>query len=1212
MYTYEEALAQSLQYFNGNELAANVFLSKYALRDKQGNLHESTPDEMHRRLAKEFARIEAKKFKQPYTEDFIYGVFKNYAQLIPQGSPMYGIGNPYRIVSLSNCFVIESPHDSYAGIFLTDQQIAQISKRRGGVGSDISTLRPDGESVNNSAATTSGATSFMHRFSYTGNEVGQKGRRGAQMITISVHHPDILKFATIKNDDKSVTGANISIRLTDEFLLAVDKDEDYELRWDSLDGKQHIRRMISAKLVWNTIIHSAWLRAEPGLLFWDNIIANSPADCYSDLGFKTISTNPCYHPDSLLLTSNGYVSFIDLFCQNIDPLVITDDRVSYPDPNKQEESAAWNIDMKQCGTTLRQASKPFITQKNVDIVKIITDMGFELKVTPDHHIATVRGMIQAKDLDVETDHILISTPTPLTSIKNRQPQTIDEHCGLLMGLIAGDGTCDKNRERVHCDFWGDEQQKMLQMCIQSINFIYEHANKIDKYNSKNKKLAPYFIVYDNNRNKIRVSSGFLGKYLNKYYNFNRNTKHIVPKIILNQSRMPIGLFYVAGIFYCDGSVQGSRKSGFSVRLAQSNKAMLLDIQKILHSNGIIFKIYKRRGEHTALIDGKHYKCKSQYELISIGGHYLSYYNTIGFLDSYKDQKLQSILNIKQPNVKQQFISSIKSIKNCEKSDVYCINEPITRSVVVDGITARRCGEIPLSAYDSCRLLVINLMSCVINAFTDAAIFDFDRLKTLAYIAQRLMDDLVDLEIECIHKIIQKIKDDPEPDPIKQIELDLWNNVLQAAENGRRTGTGETAIGDVIAALGIKYGSQDSIDLVDKIYKTMKLSAYRCSVDMAQELGPFKYYDADREVDCVYIQRIKEEDPQLYVDMVKYGRRNIACLTTAPTGSVSTQSSLTDGRTTLFGTTSGIEPCYLATYTRRKRINPGDDGAKVTFIDNLGEGWMEFDVNHNGLELWLHNNPGKTYEDSPYYGSCAPDIDWIKRVELQSAAQQHVDHAISSTINLPNDVKEEEVAKIYHAAWINGLKGITVYRDGCRSGILVEKKKDTFPNERPRELPCDVHHITVQNKQYFVLVGLLDGRPYEVFAGKNGYLTKTIKSGKIIRKRKDFYKAVFDDSDGVELSPITASTSEMEECITRLTSGLLRVGADMHFIVRQLEKVGEKQAEMHSFARSITRALKKYIPDGTKEKGVCEECGAESLIRQEGCLSCNNCGWSKCL
>lgn len=808
MYTHDEVMAASLDYFGGNDLAANVFVTKYALRNEVDELVEKTPDDMHRRMAREFARIERDKYAAPLDEETIYQWFKGFKKIIPQGSPMYGIGN-HKAVSLSNCFVVESTYDSYGGIFYTDEHIAQISKRRGGVGYDISYLRPEDMAVNNSARTTTGATSFMHRFSHTGNEVGQHGRRGAQMISMSVHHPSIERFATIKNDGKSVTGANISVRLTDEFLTAVKNDTEYELRWPVV-GHPQVSRMVSARKIWNLIIHSAWFRAEPGLLFWDNIIRESPADCYKD--FKTISTNPC-------------------------------------------------------------------------------------------------------------------------------------------------------------------------------------------------------------------------------------------------------------------------------------------------------------------------------------------------------------------------------------------------------------GEIPLSAYDSCRLMAINIFHCVDDPFTYKAKLNKDNLFNAAYITQRLMDDLVDLEIEKINQIIQKVKGDPQPDFIKACELHLWQEVLGAAERGRRTGTGLTALGDTIAALGLKYGSHRSIEIVDDIYKTMKLGCYHSSVDMAKEIGSFEGYDSEAERDCPFIQRIAEQDPALYQAMCKHGRRNIACLTSAPTGSVSMVAKVVN----YHGTSSGIEPMYDISTIRRRRINPNDEGVEGSFTDDLGETWAEYEVFHPGVQAWMDANPDKDLEDCPYTGSTAADISWTQRVKLQAAAQKHVDHAISSTINLPKDVKEEEVATIYETAWEAGLKGITVYRDGCRSGIIVKKEdqQQPMPEDRPRKLPCDVHHITVRGQQYFILVGLHDGQPYEVFAGKNGFLPKKIKTGTIIRKRKNFYKAVFDGADE-ELSPITMATDEMEEVITRLTSGLLRTGANMHFIVQQLEKVGERQTDMNSFARSVARALKKYIPDGTKEGSVCGECGADAVVREEGCVICKSCGSGKCL
>jgi ribonucleoside-diphosphate reductase alpha chain len=842
-YSYEEALQASIEYFGGEELPANVFVSKYALRDKEGRFKEKTPDDMHRRLAKEFARIEAKKFKKPLSEETIYNLFKNFSTIIPQGSPIYGIGNVDQYVSVSNCFVVASPEDSYGGIMKTDEELAQISKRRGGVGVDLSNLRPKGSRTQNSSRSSTGTASWMERFSNTIREVGQDGRRGALMESISVHHPDVETFATIKNDDKKVTGANISIRLTDEFLKAVDEDTYYEQRWpvDKTQferhkalGLPHVSKQVKARDLWKTIIHSAWFRAEPGLLFWDNIIKDSPADCYAQFGFETLSTNPC-------------------------------------------------------------------------------------------------------------------------------------------------------------------------------------------------------------------------------------------------------------------------------------------------------------------------------------------------------------------------------------------------------------GEIPLSAYDSCRLLAINLFAFVRNPFTPQAYFDYKAFYDTAQIAQRLMDDLVDLELECINRILSKLEEDKEDGAIKAREIKLWKNIKRACKDGRRTGLGITVLGDTLAAIGHRYGSDDSIMEVERIYQTLKFGSYRSSVDMAKELGPFPIWDWNLEKDNPFINRIKDEDIEvgttvvdgirtsayidgedLFNDIQKYGRRNIANLTTAPTGSISIMAKLDVNGKAFHNTSSGIEPAIFVEYTRNKKGNPGDINFRTDYVDQNGDHWMKFKVYHSGVKAWMYAT-GKTEVDDtcPYKGYTSEDIVWTQRVKLQAAAQKHVDHSISSTVNLPNNVTEEEVAKIYETGWKSGCKGITVYRDGCRTGVMVKEDKQEAAKEdvldRPKELPCDVHHITVKGKQYFVLVGILNDKPYEVFAGKNGFIDKGVKRGRIIKKKRGHYKCIFDDD--TELSPITASCDEHEETITRLTSALLRTGADIHLVVQQLERVN---GEMIGFAKSVARSLKKYVKDGTKEKGeICPECKTESIIRQDGCVQCQGCGWSKC-
>jgi len=827
-YTYKRALKESTEYFGGDTLAAQTFVDKYALRDSDKKLLELTPKDMHVRLATELARVEQLQYgEDALSFETIFDALDGFNHIVPQGSPMFGIGNP-NFVTLSNCYVIDPPLDSYGGIMWTDEQLVQISKRRGGSGTDVSLLRPNTTPTQNSSRTSTGPVCFAHRFSNSVREVGQDGRRGALMLTMDVHHPDVVEFAECKADKTRVTGANLSIRLSDEFLKAVQAGENYEQRWSPLwddngkpwSGPPKISREVPARDVWNAIVKQAHANAEPGILFWDRIISESPADCYPN--FKTVATNPC-------------------------------------------------------------------------------------------------------------------------------------------------------------------------------------------------------------------------------------------------------------------------------------------------------------------------------------------------------------------------------------------------------------SELPLSVLDSCRLLLLKLLGFVKNAFTKDAEFDWRKFYDYARLAQRLMDDIVELELEAINRIICKITADKEPDYIKDRELQLWLRVRDNCINGRRTGTGLTAVGDTLAALGIPYGSEKALQFVERVYRTLKFGCYSSSVEMAQKLGAFPAFNADLEAECPFFQRFFYETCDLGDEVINgaelmrlmatVGRRNIALLTSAPAGSVSI----------LTQTTSGIEPLYFFVTRRRKKGNPGDDGFRSDYVDDNGDHWMEFDFIHPQVQRWMEITGETDFEKSPWYGNCAEDLDYKQRVLLQAEAQHHVDHAISSTVNLPADVTVEEVQQVYEAAWAAGCKGITVYRKGSRDGVILDKKEvdksqsdGSIDMKRPRKLTCDVHHTTVKGREYFVLVGLLDGKPYEVFAGKNGFIPKKVKTGNIIRKRKNFYVANFDGTDD-ELSPITAATNEMEEVVTRLTSLALRSGANMHRVVQQLEKVGERQ-ELHSFARGVARVLKKYIPDGTEEGEQCPQCHASgnAVIRQEGCVQCLSCGWSKCL
>ncbi len=810
VFEYKEALKNSVEYFNGEEISAKVFLDKYALKNKERDILEDTPKRMFDRIATEIARVEQKKFKKPMTHNEIYSYLDGFNRIVPQGSPLSGIGNPYQFVTISNCYVVESPVDSYGGIFRTDETTAQISKRRGGVGTDISNLRPGGSSTTNAALTSTGIIPFMERYSNTIREVGQSGRRGALMLTISIHHPEVVQFARVKRDLGRVTGANLSIRLSDEFLNAVKNNKEYEQRFpvDAKFGEGKLSHMVDARKVWMEIIENAHATAEPGLLFWDNIIRQSPADCYEKFGFKTTSTNPC-------------------------------------------------------------------------------------------------------------------------------------------------------------------------------------------------------------------------------------------------------------------------------------------------------------------------------------------------------------------------------------------------------------GELPLCPYDSCRLLLLNLYGYVRNKYQKNSYFDYEAFKADAIVAQRFMDDFIDIELEMIDRIIKKIEKDPESEDIKAVELLLWKNMKKMCSTGRRTGTGITALGDTLAALGIKYGSKKSIDTTEEIYKTLKLSCYKSSVKMAKELGPFSCWDPKLEKNNEFLLRIKEEDPSLYREMNKYGRRNIALLTTAPAGSVSI----------LTQTTSGIEPVYQISYKRRKKININDKGVRVDYVDNSGDSWQEFNIFHPKIKEWTEITGEIDITKSPWFGCCANDINWRNRVKLQAVANKHVDHSISSTVNLPEDVSVEEVAKIYETAWQAGCKGITVYRKNCRAGVLVDNTSEekgfitkTNAPKRPKILPADVYHTISKGEQYFVIVGLMGNDPYEVFAGKHdSYIPRTMKKGMLKKIKRGRY-SLLEENGTVIFEDIAKTIGEDQEAVTRLISSNLRHGCDVSFVVHQLEKV---KGDLMSFSKAISRVLKKYIPDHTKVHGeVCKECGA-GLIREQGCIACKSCGWSRC-
>jgi ribonucleoside-diphosphate reductase alpha chain len=831
VYSHEEAVEESIQYFKGDELAARVWANKYALKDSFGNLYEKSPDDMHRRLAREIHRVEMK-YKNPLSEELIYSVLRDFRYIVPQGGPMTGIGNDYQIASLSNCFVIgnDGSSDSYGGIMKIDQEQVQLMKRRGGVGHDLSHIRPKGTPVLNSALTSTGVVPFMERYSNSTREVAQDGRRGALMLSISIKHPDSGKFIDAKLESGKVTGANVSVKLTDDFMKAVEGKTLFRQQYPINSDNPKFAKDIDAVQLWSKIIHNAWKSAEPGVLFWDTIIRESVPDCYSDLGYATVSTNPC-------------------------------------------------------------------------------------------------------------------------------------------------------------------------------------------------------------------------------------------------------------------------------------------------------------------------------------------------------------------------------------------------------------GEIPLCPYDSCRLLAINLYSYVNNPFTESAEFDFDLYKEHVGLAQRMMDDIIDLELEKIDVILAKINADPEIEEIKHVEKNLWSNIRKKSEEGRRTGIGITAEGDMLAALNLRYGSDEATNFSVEVHKTLALEAYKASTYLAKERGAFAIYNADREKDNPFILRMKEADPVMYNNMVKHGRRNIALLTIAPTGTTSLMTQ----------TTSGIEPIFSTFYKRRRKVNPNDLDVKVTFKDEVGDSWEEFNVFHHKFVDWLKLNGydsdevtrmgdeeiEKIIAKSPYSKATANDVDWIAKVKMQGAIQKWVDHSISVTINLPSEAKEELVSELYLTAWKSGCKGATVYRDGSRNGVLIAGKTEVRPErpKRPKILDCDVIRFNINEEKWVAFVGLKESRPYEIFTGIADEeifpIPKSIVKGKIIKIKDEDGKTRYDfqytDKYGYKKNIEGLSHMFKPEFwnYAKLISGVLRHEMPIQDVVNLVTSLKLDSESINNWKNGVERALKKYIPNGTKAKGKCGECGSDNLVYEEGCLICKDCGSSKC-
>ena len=1280
MATFEEAHKQSLKYFKNDELAANVFITKYAINNPRGGLEETTPEDMHRRLASEFARIEGK-FKNGLSEEAIYQYLKDFKYIIPQGSPMAGVGNPYQVMSLSNCFVIEEPYDSYGGILKTDQEQAQLMKRRGGVGFDISSIRPQGLLTANAARTTDGIAVFMDRFSNTCREVGQGGRRGALMLSISVHHPEIRTFINIKRDRKRVTGANISIRLSDEFMNAVKKGQEVQLRWpitQKVDPK--VEAWVDAAELWHEIIESAHESAEPGLLFWDTVKKYSPADAYESVGFGTVSTNPCFSSDTLIALADGRdaVSIKQLADEGKDVLL-------------------YSVNPKNGHVEIKTGRNPRLTNLNQKLLKITLDDGTTLRVTPNHKMILRDGQTKnARDL-VPGDSLPSFSKTPVcmnksgnkyyqvkTETRSAEPKKRYEH-----RLIA---------EATQGKLWTEKYQAEKQNGWVKGGLVVHHKDYDGTNNDPDnleimtfREHQQFHATHDNNGSN---NGKFLGKKSKEIYkealNFtqdlgrrfshqewqdfakNKGLPQTFSKMhhaVLGRSPAELSMLCASTLGYEHTDKDPRLVRTLQEMIRQGYEAFISDntvqVKKECETCATSFVTEHNRREisfctHACSLEyvnsdqsinakrtkAINRKAKEKAELRM--RDQIKIWSSLQYELGRKPLAKEWETACKQENVPFRLGQKIKHgfksysevcdagieynhkivlVEEVEGThSVYNITVDDSHTVgIITGITgqqdgtksfkgtfAHNCGEITLSPYDSCRLLLVNSVTFVKNPFTAEAAFDWEEFANVVQDSQRLMDDLVELELEAIDRILAKIDADPEPPDVKKMEADLWNKIRTTAENGRRTGLGLTAVGDAVAAMNVVYGSPESIELINEIYKNLALNSHRSSVKLAEERGAFPVYDYELEKDHPFINRIMDLDPEMKKSWQKYGRRNIANTTTAPAGSVSV----------LTQTTSGIEPAFMLSYKRRRKINPGDHDARVDFVDDMGDKWQEYTVYHHWFKKWMEVTGKSDPKDSPYHGATSNDINWLNKVKAQAAAQQWVCHSISNTTNVPEDTTVDTIKDIYMAGWETGCKGVTVYRDKCRTGVLVSedesRSSDKFAYhhapKRPGQLPCDIYHMQVRGEKWNFFVGIYDDKPYEIFAGRSEHihLPRSRKRGVI--KKNGTYNLYTGEGENElvikDLASVFANTTE--SAFTRTVSLALRHGAPVQYVTEQIEKGADKDNEMFTMAKGLMRVLKHYIENGTKPSlKKCPNCSSKDLAYQEGCITCQGCGHSKC-
>ena len=1126
-YTKQEVENATLKYFNGDKLATDVWRKKYCLKDGE-NYYELSPDDMHWRIADELARIEAK-YPNPLDAELIYETLKNFKRIVPQGSPMSGIGNNFQVVSLSNCFVIgnDGDSDSYGGIMKIDQEQVQLMKRRGGVGHDLSHIRPAGSPVKNSAITSTGIVPFMERYSNSTREVAQDGRRGALMLSVSIKHPDSENFIDAKMTDGKVTGANVSVKLDDDFMKAAIEGTSYTQQYPVI-GPPKATKEIDAKKLWKKIIHNAWKSAEPGILFWSKIINESVADCYANLGFKTVSTNPCLSGDELLLTINGNKKFQDLCdVKNVKIINCIGNEVL---------TKIWCSGEKE-------TIKLFDTQKNSFVC------------TPNHIWKTIDGLeIQAKDLKG----------------KRLLPYLFqnENHDNLYvkLGFSQGDGNLTRLKSKTHKGF--------------EIN-IGKNDDDVLNYFGYTRKISNERVFY---------TTEFYNICKELQFSDNELSLRNLPLTINNWSKNK-QLSFLSGLFSANGSIVGN----YRISYKSTNKTLILELQSLLNKFNIS-SYYTTNKSKSVIFKNGNYVCKKSYDL-NIGKYYdlINFYKNIGFIHQYKNHKLFNVILARSPK--------ITKIINNGVVKVYDFIEPETNWGVVNNCISHNCGEIPLCPNDSCRLLAINLFGYVRNPFTSEASFDFDTFKKDVIIAMRYMDDIIDLEIEKIDTILAKIKADPENELVKLYEINLWKKIREKTIQGRRSGFGVTGEGDMLAALSLIYGTDAATDFSEEVHETLKLNAYLSSVIMAEERGAFPIYDFKREENNPFIQRIVKKDPTLYRRMKYSGRRNISLLTIAPAGTVSLMTQ----------TTSGIENCFLLTYKRRRKINPQEKDVRIDYVDPEGVAWMEYQVFHHNFETWLKINNYdvdvvRTMSDeqikeiikkSPYHKATSADVDWVKKVEMQGRVQKHIDHSISTTINLPEDVSEETVAKVYETGWRNGCKGITVYRESSRSGVLISNKKEEIFDEvhaakRPKRLKAEIHRFQNNLEKWIAVVGINDGHPYEIFTGVNANgltdLPINIKECEVVKniveidgKKKKRYDIEYVDNQGEKHVHEGLNHAFNPEYwnYAKFISGVMRHRMPLVYVYQLIDSLTFGEDHINTWKNGVGRVIKRYIKDGEK-------------------------------